>query len=59
MPLRTQFQPNPSIQPIKKINYDSSADPKQIGWRLLAEDSWLRNLDCGLLAEDSWLRIPD
>ena len=24
--------------------YDSSADPKQIGWRLLAEDSWLRTL---------------
>ena len=26
------------------INNDSSANPKQIGWRLLAEESWLRNL---------------
>ena len=46
---------------------DSSADPKQIGWRLLAEDSWLRipdrvfwlrNPGWGLLAEESWLRTP-
>ena len=28
---------------LQKTN-DSSADPKQIGWRLLAEESWLRNL---------------
>ena len=27
-----------------KQTHDSSADPKQIGWRLLAEGSWLRNL---------------
>ena len=26
------------------IPNDSSADPKQIGWRLLAEESWLRTL---------------
>ena len=25
-----------------QVPNDSSADPKQIGWRLLAEDSWLR-----------------
>ena len=37
---------------------DSSADPKQIGWRLLAEESWLRNPCWRLLAEDSWLRTP-
>ena len=34
--------PKNSYAKIYKIQNDSSADPKQIGWRLLAEESWLR-----------------
>ena len=46
-----QVAPHPVVaHPVAKccVSYDSSTDSKQIGWRLWAEDSWLRN----------WLRTP-
>ena len=44
--LKAPPDPNRGYKTKKNKNErnDSSADPKQIGWRLLAEESWLRNL---------------